>query len=473
MDNGLIDASVLGDGTGGEITIRASELVEVVGTGFPDLEQSTILLATQEGVSILDVEAGIISGTDGRGDAGDIQIETGRLIVRDGGLIAAPTLGRAAAGNIVLNVSELVVDSSFVATVSLGSGAGGAITVDADKLIATNGGLLSATTFASGEAGDLTLRVSGSVEIKGFAAGLLTEQLSGFVASSQPGSTGAAGSIALTAGELRIAERAEISVSSDGLGDAGDLRIDAGSLAMDNGRAIAASPIGSGGNINLQINDSLLLRNSSDISTRAGTEGSGGGDGGNITIGASTITALGNSRINANAFEGAGGNIRINTRGVFLSPGSGITASSQLGVDGSVEVEGLDANPSKGLFDLPIGVADLTALIASGCEEFAGSEYIITGRGGLPPTPSEAIAITSVWQDWRREGNRQQEGNRKATGRRQATGNRDARPISLPIIEATGWIRRPDGGIELVANTGNAGNFWHRSPECQTIDTKE
>jgi len=465
VDNGLIDASVLGDGTGGDITIRAEELVEVVGSGFPVLQENTALLITREGVSILDVEMGIVSGTNGGGDAGDIQIETGRLIVRDGGLIGAPTLGRAGAGNIILNVSELLVDSSLVATATSGEGAGGSIVVDADKLTATNGGLLSATTFGSGEAGDLTVRVSETVELRGSAVGV-TEQFSGLAASSQPETTGAAGSINLTAGELRIGDRAEISVSSDGLGDAGNLTINARSFTLDSGRAIATSPMGSGGNINLGVSGRLLLRNSSEISTRAGTEGSGGGDGGNITLGASTIAALGNSRINANAFEGAGGNIRINTRGVFLGSGSGITASSQLGVDGTVEIEGLDGNPSKGLANLPVGVADLTALIASGCEEYAGSEYIIIGRGGLPPTPSEAIALSEVWQDWREEvrGFRGQRSEVfEVRGQGSEVGDDKS---SSQLIEATGWVRRPDGTIELVANMEEPGNSWYNLPNC-------
>ena len=132
-----------------------------------------------------------------------------------------------------------------------------------------------------------------------------------------------------------------------------------------------------------------------------------------MTVNAGTIVLLRNSSIDANAFEGSGGNIRITTEGLFPSADSAITASSQLGVDGTVEVEGLD-NEATTLLQLSNNLPELTTLIASGCEEYAGSEYVITGRGGLPPTPSEAIALSEVWQDWRgEEGNRQE-----ATGKR-------------------------------------------------------
>ena len=56
-------------------------------------------------------------------------------------------------------------------------------------------------------------------------------------------------------------------------GNAGNIDIEAVKLGfLDNSSITATSVSGEGGNINLTINDLLLLRNNSTISTQAGTQ---------------------------------------------------------------------------------------------------------------------------------------------------------------------------------------------------------
>ena len=47
--------------------------------------------------------------------------------------------------------------------------------------------------------------------------------------------------------------------------------------------------------------------------------------------------------------RGTGGNIQIDTKGLFLFPDSNIEASSELGIDGTVEINTLDNNLQKDL----------------------------------------------------------------------------------------------------------------------------
>jgi large exoprotein involved in heme utilization and adhesion len=126
-----------------------------------------------------------------------------------------------------------------------------------------------------------------------------------------------------------------------------------------------------------------------------------------------------------------------------------------------VEVEGLDSEASKGLVEASSNLPDLTALIASGCEEYAGSEFIITGRGGLPPNPLETMSNINPIVEWASpEG--------EVRGQRfEVRGLRfEVRGQRSEVVEATGWIRRPNGKLELVANMEEARSSWHQFPNC-------
>jgi large exoprotein involved in heme utilization and adhesion len=83
---------------------------------------------------------------------------------------------------------------------------------------------------------------------------------------------------------------------------------------------------------------------------------------------------------------------------------SDITASSDLGVDGVVEINRPEAEPSSGLVNLPTELVDVSRLIAQGCAAGGGnvaresSQFVATGRGGLPPTLQKLLEVTLYWQ---------------------------------------------------------------------------
>jgi large exoprotein involved in heme utilization and adhesion len=217
----------------------------------------------------------------------------------------------------------------------------------------------------------------------------------------------------LTPRQVIIRDGAKISVNSDGTGDAGNITLQGGILTLDNKASISAQTAGSqGGNININLQDVLVLRRGSQISTTAGTAFAGG-DGGNITINAPFIVALpqDNSDITANAFTGKGGNVNIRAQGVFgiearsqPTPQSDITASSQFGISGQVIINTPNVDPTQGLVELPTGITDVSRLIDNSCVAIApknGSEFIVTGRGGLPPSPDDFLSGDVVWSDTR------------------------------------------------------------------------
>lgn len=170
-----------------------------------------------------------------------------------------------------------------------------------------------------------------------------------------------------------------------------------------------------------------------------------------VTINTDLLVALENSDITANAFTGKGGNILIRTRGLFLSPDSEITASSEKGIDGVVEIINPEIDPSASLTELPEAV-DPPQEIARGCnirDVSKTSSFVFVGRGGVPPGPHELQTAQTVWQDLRTPYTQSPPA---------ITSKSPNQAPTLPshkntsLVEAKGWVRNAEGQIILTAN---------------------
>ncbi len=453
------------------------------------------------------------AATAGQGHAGNIRINTESLFVTNGALLSAETFGQGDAGNIRINAADSITlagsgsdgfsSGLFTATWNEASGQGGEIIVDTDALRiqdtavmnaqtfnannggsitinantfeAVNGGQVLTTTLSSGRAGKITLNVTDSVSLSGSDpnyANRLTQSgrdvvsgedaASGLFANTSEDSTGQGGDLSITSGQLVIQDGAQVTASSRGTGDAGNIiNITTRSLRLDNGSITTTSRSGQGGNIDkLQVQDLLLMRNGSRISTSAGTDQNGGGDGGNITIDISNgfIVAVPkeDSDITANAFKGRGGNINITTQGIYglqlrprLTPLSDITASSDFGVNGTVQINTPDVDPSRGLTNLPTEPVDASSQIAQTCptgEKAIQNQFIITGRGGLPDDPNQMLYTDTVWTDLRLPSQRSE--TRSNSPEAELTTNSKA----VPLVEATGWVMNDKGQVVLTAS---------------------
>ncbi len=355
-DGGRISASTSGIGAGGELNINATE-IKLIGTS-----------ATGEFTS------GLFTETQGLGDAGELNIKTDKLLLTNGARVSADTFG----------------------------GLGGSIHLIANSLEVSNGGQFRTNTASNSNAGNITMQVRDSI--------LLTGTDSGIFASTTADSRGNGGKIDIDPISFIIRHGATIAVDSQGRGTGGDIKLVADSLTLDGGKISAETRSNTGGNINLQLQDLLLLRNSSQISTSAGNQ-QFGGDGGNITISSPFIVAppIENSDITANAFTGRGGNIQITTDSILgisfssdLTNLSNITASSTFGVSGVVEINSPEVDPSQGLPELPENTTDASKLIARGCSASpgqVGSRFMVQGKGGLAPSPEDIFSGDRILQD--------------------------------------------------------------------------
>jgi filamentous hemagglutinin family protein len=469
-DGAQVGAPTFGSGAAGNVTVSAEESVEVIGISASGQSPS-----------------GLFANTLGTGDAGEIAINTRRLIIRDGAAAATISAGIGRGGNLSVDATESVELSRSPAgapvptglfTSTLGPGSAGNLTINTRQLIVRDGAVASTATLGTGRGGNLSVNASDFVEVAGISAdGRLSSNL--IASTFGPGD---AGDITITTGTLTVQDGALIAVSTVrstkasliirlpdfglftvptvGSGNAGKLEVSARSMRLDNGSITAATTAGEGGNITLQAQD-LLLQRSSQISTTAG----GSGNGGNLKIDTELLVALENSDITANAFKGQGGNIQIQTQGIFFSPDSDITASSELGIDGLVKVKTLDTEPSGELVNLPEEVVNVEGLVAQNCSAERGqeeSEFIVTGRGGLPPNPNETLSSDTVLINL---GTRAPQGeNRSAPAISTAPGS----PAPVPIVEAQGWVIGANGKIILTASAPNVTphNPWLPSASC-------
>ncbi len=469
-----IRASTQGRGDAGRIEIEATRSIAIDGA---------ILLSIPNRPAPVVIPSAIVSevlpGSQGQGNL--IAINTGQLSVSNGAGISASTVSVGNAGSILINATESVSfdgnpgepffpSGGFVGTLQRATGQGGTLTINTPSLSVTNGAQLEAVTESAGNAGNIIINARESVLLSGANTGLFS--------NTAPGSTGNGGNISIAPAQIEIKDGAAISVDSQGTGRGGNIEIQANRLNLDNRATISAQTASTdGGNITLALPDLLVLRRGSQISTTAGNAGAGG-DGGNIRIDTRFVVAFAseNSDITANAFLGRGGNVDINATSIFglafqpqLTPFSDITASSQFGVSGTVSLNTPEVDPGSGLVSLPAQVSDPSDQVIVGCAAAEGNSFTITGRGGLPENPTAAITVArsqTVWQDLRDFSSPSERANTSSQNPQSS--------ISQPrvqILEATGWVVNEKGQVELVARLPNGTTVrpGYQFPDCNDL----
>jgi len=457
LDGAFVSADTYGSGKGGNLTVDASESVQVIGTSADGTFRSFLS-----------------ADTLGTGDAGDLTITTSELVILDGALVSTDTYGAGKGGNLTVNASESVyvigesADIQFASQLTAqtqGAGNAGNLTISTGQLLVRDGAQVSAGILGTGEGGDLIVNASESVELIGRSAD--GEFFSGLFASAPNG--GIAGNLSITTRQMTLQD-GQVTVSSPS-GQAGNLSISTDSLFLNRGRITAETAEG-GANINLQVSDVWLMGNESLVSATAFDTANGG----NINIDTQFLVALPpqgskGSDIIANADRGNGGRINITTQGIFgiefrdeLTPGNDITASSDFGLDGEFILTQPDIDPSRGLAELPTDVVDGTQQIDRRCtpgRAAQGSSFTVTGRGGLPPNPTDPLTGEAIIADWVTLNS--EENTDSVTP--------EANPTSVapkPVVEAQSWTYSPHGQVVLVAQapTVTPQRSWQASSSC-------
>ena len=476
----LVRQESLGTGGGGDIelatrNLSASDRAIVDNRNFSGALGGNLMVEASQTAQILGSPLGnsvtlIQSATVGDGDAGDAILSSARVQLLDGASFSSLSGGRGNAGDVVVNASESIESTGVIAATTFVVGDGGQVRINTSRLLLRDGGRVAASTFGAGDAGRIEIEASEFVEVRGVSQRTNNTGLINSNAQIAPPvfqqlldapvtPSGDAGGIAIETPVLRVSDLGQITVGNAGSGNAGILQLNADSIALDmEGSITAATRSGEGGDIAIDVRDSLQLRRGSAIEA----ESSGLGNGGNITIDSATIALLENSEINANALEGAGGNIEITTQGLFVFPNSSITASSQFGVDGRVSVNNPIIDPASGLIALSSNPLNSNTQIQNSCEIATRSRFAITGSGGLPPDPTQAIPAQTVWRDTRLG----EIDSHLSPNAPEVESEETSAPMA-PFLEATGWRRNERGQIELIVASGNPNHSpWQPHPEC-------
>jgi filamentous hemagglutinin family protein len=346
-NGGVISVGTFNRGNAGNVKIQASDIFlnGVGSTGFSSGIYSSV---TDKGI----------------GNAGDIDIITKNLSVTDGAAISAITFGIGNAGSVKIKANNISFDgvgstgfSSGIYSTVQGNAVGnaGGIDITTGKLSLTNGAIINASTFATGDAGRIKIQASDTI----FASGVGTNNTASSIRNDVgQKATGNAGGIDISTKDLSFSNGARISASTLGNGNAGTVKIQANDISFDGSGSdeissgiystVEESAVGNAGGININTGK-LSLTNGALMTVSTFARGDAGG----INIQASdTVFASGlgsngkpsgiQNGVGQNAIGNAGG-IDISTQNLFFSDGAQIIASTfGRGNAGSVKIQATD-----------------------------------------------------------------------------------------------------------------------------------
>ncbi len=376
-----ISSSASTRGAGGDIELQA-RVLDISGDALEPADASGILSSTRSRVPErdageirirvdelrLDAQARILALTEAVGDGGSVRIDADRVEV----------LGGAA-----IDASSFSTDPAA----ALASGAGGAVEVHADGLVRIAGrgpdrpSRVGTTSQRSTGAAGSTLISAPRIEV--FDGG----EVRGLTRGS-----GSGGSVTLRGAEVVVRDGARLAAESTGSGDGGSVRVEAArTVEILDGAALAVDALELGGGISIEATELVHVRDSALVASVAGGVDSLGGD---VDIDPRFVV-LDGARILARATRGQGGEIRIRADHLFGLGRSVIDASSDFGVDGTVEILSPDADLNGAVIQLPDAFADASALLRDRCalrDQDAAGQFLVLGRDALPPSPDLPLA---------------------------------------------------------------------------------
>ncbi len=467
-DGGAVYTSTSGAGNGGDLSVDAQD-VQIIGTSADGQFPSALSTSAD---------------SNSTGNAGSLTIKTNTLLVQNGAQVQSATFGAGNGGILTVDAQDVqLIGSSAAGTTATGlfasaasnaTGDAGNLTIKTNTLLVRDGAQVSAATFGAGNGGILSVDAQ-DVQIIGTKADGTTA--SALIAATASNSTGEAGELRLKTNTLLVRDGAGLIVQSLGTGTAGNMTLNARSIRLDNNAFLSGNTRSALGDpreqatININPQALILTRNSNIRTNATGANVFGG----NININADVLAAIDNSDITANSDNFRGGKVEINIQGsigiqvqdIGSLQTSDITATGATReLNGNVQLTTPDVDPATGLVELPADFVDRSDEMATGCRGVQGSSFIVTGRGGLPPTPQQALGDDPRWRDWRTPAAVSRQPNVPAN----EPLPRSANPPSTKSarVEATGWVFGANGQVILTASAPNVTslNRWGQPVNC-------
>jgi filamentous hemagglutinin family protein len=373
------DVDVRGTG-GGNITVNARNLnleAGEFGSSFlragitadstlSDAQAGDIIVNVTDNLTLDDSRITNQVDSGGVGNSGNITIVTSSVSLTEEAEISTEAFQDGNAGNITIDVIDNVsldggsnIDSS--SGFGQSSSGGVNITTTTGSLFLTNGAFIRSSTFGVGDAGVISIKTDGEVNISD----------ANIFNNVERGGVGDSLGINIEAGSLSLKDGAQIQtlvrgVTDDnpnfGQGNAGEILIDVeGDITLsgidNNGFSsklvsdLGTGAQGSAGNITVSAR-SLSLTEEAEISTEAFQDGNAG----NITIDViDTVSLDGGSQIDSSSGFGqsSSGGVNITTGSLFLTKGAFIRSSTfglgnagliEINASGTVAIDGEDSD---------------------------------------------------------------------------------------------------------------------------------
>ncbi|OYY77370.1 MAG: hypothetical protein B7Y43_10855 [Sphingomonas sp. 28-62-20] len=387
------------------LRIALSDTSQISSQALPGALGNAGDIRIRAGSLLIETGASIISSAYGDSRSGNIAITADSIAIGSGGLIESTTFGTGDGGDLTINAGSLTMDNGVIAAEAEqgATGDAGTITLSASTVALTNGARISSSNLGAG--------LGGLVDI---TADMITLRNGSRIESDAIGSTsGGAGVVSIAGRAIRIESGSEISSVTEGSGDAGAVAITADSLVIDDGAINSAALGGTGaaGIVGITANN-LDLRNTGEITTS--TLGSGAA--GFIQVEARSIAMSSGGAITSQTFAaGRAGDIVIKPR-AGTAPDISITGESRItsaqtgaratGDAGNILIDanrlylGPAATPSistnvanRGL----AGVIDITAksVVLDGAEIASAATGTVSGTAGAIDITADMLSIVN------------------------------------------------------------------------------
>jgi filamentous hemagglutinin family protein len=440
-DGSRIRTRSQGGGSAGDIEISTSNSVSVVGTSSP---VNSSLISSESNSSgnagtvrvttsslTLDDRGRIEILNTGEGFAGDINLHTDQIAIRNGGGIVTSGSDFTPSGNIhITNTNTLTISGQFdfdtrsrIVSENPFLGGTGTISIETGRLEMSGGARIFSDTFfdpvgstdpkiSIHATGDISLTDGSRILVQNLASNVGGVEISAndimlnnlSTIDTATAGEGNAGPITITAKDVTLSGGSQLTSSSDfGAGRGGDVAlILTGKLTIegqsfDEGGSLKASGIvssTSGFDPILTIGDAGAVSiNASAVEIRDGgridtsTTFFGGGNAGTIAITTPQLRLSGGTIASFTESAGNAGTILIKTESLTVSEGGQITTNSALGMFGQVPSGNAGAITVQGLSSPAISVR----VEGNGSGIFTNTEG--TGSGGNIIVSADSVTI--------------------------------------------------------------------------------
>ncbi|MBW4635790.1 MAG: S-layer family protein [Iphinoe sp. HA4291-MV1] len=378
-------------GGGGSIAIHAQNLNMArgsrlqaginSGSGFIGSQAGDIKINATEAINLTDKSL-IFNTVEGKatGNGGNIVLKTRSLALSNGAQVGAITLGKGNAGSVIIQADDLVSlvglgtaifssvefgypedspPSSEFDTSITGVGDSGGVAIRSRSLSLADGAQIVASTFAVGNAGNVSVRVDDSVSLRGgslaidpispqevlkvrFVAANLSESgaTTGIFSTVESGAKGNAGHIEIQSRSLTLTNGAEVQSLTRGEGKAGNIRVN----ASDSINIYGVAPTELAFKDFFEGFSSGLFRGGFSSGLITSSEKKANGQGGDISVKTGALRLLDGAVLSARTRSNfRGGDITVNANTLEMTNGGQfLTSTFSSGSAGDITINATD-----------------------------------------------------------------------------------------------------------------------------------